>query len=205
MSHVKLRIRSDDHYEIPSLKNIITYYIIYRQLSYDSKNNCFIYFYNDCKVLWSEAKAKFGSIDGVIRHMETHGKISKDNEKKPDPGLDFSIHDNSSVIIGVDPKINWMFNPDKAGVSLGSIDNISCYDNLQHFDPSSRQFSTKPVKNCRLVMFSAIPLPAVPTGDALQPLNFRLVDAQGTRVTVDPDIRYPGNGGSAPSDPDPNP
>lgn len=29
----------------------------------------------------------------------------------------------------------------------------------------------------------------------MQPINFHFIDAGGTKITVDPDIRYPGNTG----------
>lgn len=40
--------------------------------------------------------------------------------------------------------------------------------------------------------------PAAPpkrTQESRQPLNDNIVDNGGTAVTIDPDIRYPGNGG----------
>jgi len=55
-----------------------------------------------------------------------------------------------------------------------------------------------------MVAFSALPLPANPAGGSnVQPINFNLIDTRLTPVTVDPDIRYPGNGGTFDGDPPP--
>ncbi|MEI9851858.1 MAG: hypothetical protein WDN24_14640 [Sphingomonas sp.] len=67
------------------------------------------------------------------------------------------------------------------------------YGELRHHDPATGQFSAKPCANCQYIYFSAA---ANQTHGYEQKFNYCVLDARGTIHFIDPDIRYPGNGGN---------
>ena len=200
-------ILSSSHFEIRDQNTIpiVPSHVIFRELNYDLTKGSFIYSRKDQKVLLTKLQSKFSNPLDMMHFIANTGKISKKQDNQPMPEvreLDFSVHEPSYVVVSIKPSFNWAFDPRKKGITLGSEGNMDCYERLLHYDGT--QLSGQPVVGCRHLVFLARALPPnTAGGDTEQPVNFNLVDASGTQVTVDPDIRYPGNTGLTEGDPEP--
>ncbi|MEZ0244022.1 MAG: hypothetical protein ACAH11_11650 [Sphingomonas sp.] len=136
-------------------------------------------------------RPRFNGINDLVRHLGTRCATGMPdvNEAKV---LDVPVGADAYVIIEIAPDLNWRFDPRRDGVTLGGIANDARlrHRNLMHFDPGTAILQEPPCPDCRIVCFSTL-VPLV----ANQPINFNLIDAHGTPISVDPDIRYPGTGG----------
>ena len=70
----------------------------------------------------------------------------------------------------------------------------SLYGQLRHYNAETDTFTAEPCAQCEYVFFSAA---VSMTAGYSQELYFNVLDAAGTPYKIDPDIRYPGNGGGA--------
>ncbi|MDB5673273.1 MAG: hypothetical protein JWM65_255 [Sphingomonas bacterium] len=206
---INLDMLSGSHYNIPDSAgtNIVPTHVIFRQIDYDIAKGHFRFSRRDLRVSLAKLQSKFTSPLDMMNYIANGGKLSSGQDDKPplEKGeLDFSIQVPSYVIVSIKPGFNWTFDPGKKGATLGSDTYLDYYEKLLHYDHVNNRLSAGGFKGCRHVVFSARPLPANPAGgDTEQPINFNLVDARDTPITVDPDIRYPGNTGLTEGDPEP--
>jgi hypothetical protein len=119
-----------------------------------------------------------------------------------DSELTIPIRKHSYIILAINKGLGATFAYDASNRDVQAIDFGEYYDTeqlakdsygeLRHIDPQTGLGYARAIPNCRMVYFSAIP---TPVADTSQKLNFNLL-AKRTGTIVDPDIRYPGNGGN---------
>lgn len=182
--------------------------IIYREIDYDVTGDCTCYSVSTKRVPFNRLKRKWSGIeDFVLNIKDFYGQNFSQEDLKEENVLGIPLRYDSYIVLLISKNRKWTFSPEFAGVTMGNYDNAAYneyYENLVHFD--GNDFSPDPIKNCRLIYFSAKPrMPQdIPGKDNIQKFNFNFFDGAQNGTSVDPDIRYPGNGGQYEAD-DPQP
>ena len=180
-------------------------FLIFRELNYDAVKGEFYFSRKDMRTGWPALHAEFGSIDEVIKNID---KYNVKHIKQEDPSnnessnLAIAVRAPSYVVLSINKALPWSFGKDqkKQSISVGEDKNTGYQKNfssVRHYNADG-SVTDEVGKQCTMVAFSVDPLldpdpHAEPYND--QPINFHLVDAGGTAITVNPDIRYPGNSG----------
>ncbi|MEZ0244023.1 MAG: hypothetical protein ACAH11_11655 [Sphingomonas sp.] len=169
--------------------------VIHRVLDINDTGGKFEFFYKKPlqAYCWPQ-EDRFESIDELVAHLATK-PVNGTEEKYPEDGpLIIPVKSHAYVVIELAPRLPWRFAPGAAGITLGKLQDGGKlkHGDLQHYpkDDASKPQHTAP-KNCRFAYFSTL----VTAEGADQALNFNLIDGNGSKFSVDPDIRYPGTGG----------
>lgn len=174
-------------------------HLVFRELNLDAVGKNYEYSRRDLR--YPLATLKIYDLHEILLNIDDYHNTTIHQEPVDEyKVLSIPLRVSAYMIFSISQDLGWFFDPKKLGVTLGNTTdgtvNKGLYENLWHYDEDRGVFSLLPIENCRTVAFSAMPLPPKPGEDNVQPINFNLIDTKLTPVTVDPDIRYPGNGGT---------
>lgn len=188
----------------PNLKD--REFLIFRELNYDKAVGEFYFSRKDKRTGWAALKGKFGTIDNLIQNIEEYNnlQIAQEDKKNDETSkLAIAVRAPSYIVLSISRELPWSFGGDgqNQSISIGNYKNSTYKDNfsdVRHYNANG-SVTAAVGSGCTLIALSVDPLltpdpHADPYND--QPINFHLVDAGGTAITVDPDIRYPGNSGA---------
>ena len=140
------------------------------------------------------------SVAHFVRNVGTY-----EQQWKGDPAeysiLDIPVKRHSCIVIELDQTDGLTFRRDRAGISLGDLFEQNevlanqLYTSVRYVD-ASYNIVNNPIDKCHMLLFDAVHIKKYQQVTAYnQPINFYVVDDGQTLLTIDPDIRYPGNGG----------
>ena len=172
--------------------------IIYRKIKIESHPVRVVY-----SEKWTPIKLQQGSptIEEFVADPAQHANAGEPLDE--DKILDIPIREPSYVVIELDPQDGLRFNPNRAGITLGKYfagdeDLAGKLYSSPKYVGVTGMIAEEPMEGCRMLFFPTVPFskhrPDVTSYN--QPLNFHVIDAAGTPLTIDPDVRYPGNGGN---------
>jgi len=135
----------------------------------------------------------FAGIGDLVRFLADNVERGARDAVDPRHPLAIPVNGHAYVVIELSDQLPWCFDPDYYGVTLGAMAAGAAdkHRDVLHYNPQTKALQEDGCENCRFVVFSTL----LPTPDTPQPINFNLVDGNGTKFTIDPDIRYPGTGG----------
>jgi hypothetical protein len=111
--------------------------------------------------------------------------------------LAITISKPSYIIIEISDQLSRTYSTDEPAITVGKPvmghpDPDDIYGELRHVDGTGH-IDAKPLQNCRLAYFSAMPVMGTRKNPYVRSLNYNTEDRGGTLVIIDPDIRNPGN------------
>jgi hypothetical protein len=163
--------------------------VIYRLLAFDPVRG---FYFRDPLKAFPWPNPTYPQIEDLCLHLATTIHVNgKPEEKAEDTPLSISVMGDAYLVLELAEDLPWSFEPSVAGITLGKLgtDAMKLHGALKHFN--GKTFDAAGSKGCKFVFFAT----KQPEKDVPQAVNFNLVDAGGTPCSVDPDIRYPGNGG----------
>lgn len=171
--------------------------VIYRELNFTGGSH---YTYHDHP--WPIPQGWPG-IEAHARNIINNGYTKQKDDYEEDEPLSIPVRADSYIILSTrGNQIFPYFSATGPGVTLaGSTHDeppaADIFGKLRHYDPrGAGAFTAAPCANCQFVYFSAA---VNEIEDYVQKLYFNVLELQRMGRTVphsiDPDIRYPGNGG----------
>lgn len=164
--------------------------VIYRLLAFDPVRG---FYFRDPLKAFCWPHPKYHTIEDLCLHLAKtiHANGDPEPYAESEP-LGIAVKSDAYVILELAEDLPWSFEPSVAGITLGKYESATSdtmHGKLLHFDPSNQTFRAAGSRGSKFAFFATNP----PANQ--QSINFNLVDAGGTPCSVDPDIRYPGNGG----------
>lgn len=176
--------------------NFVAEQVIYRKLSFYGD---WYYIERHKPILISKLKQADPqwTIEEHVRNIVQNGQSPYFQDVMQDEELAIPNLRHSYIVLELDNKISWTFASKNSGITLGAYDPDQptadrLYGWLRHVHPTTGDSVIEPVSKSRLVYFEAVQ----GTDGHKQKFYFNLEGARGTVTNVDPDIRYPGNGGN---------
>lgn len=184
----------------PRLPGITPERVIVREITFlmDSDGLQFLY-----RGAVSAVRLGEGGIDEVVRGLATAPydpfvAPAALNDGDGETPLDLGVTGEPAYIVfKLDPRLNWRFSDNEAGISHKHSAETAYYGGLQHVLPDG-SYAEEPVEDCRLVFLTANP----PPGEYKHGFNFHVELVQKPLlgktqprflpITIDPDIRFPG-------------
>jgi len=171
--------------------------IVFRELYLINSGTKIRYSRIDRRIPWQNLKHK--NINDVIKNIGSYIGKKIDQDPAENNPEDIPIRYPSYLILSIKNSETHTFSESTNAVTLINRDYINCFENLIHVDANGAS-SNGPIGKCRLVVLSVSPLP----DGAAQPIALNFNNGRDLLISVDPDIRYPGNGGAVVGDePDP--
>lgn len=171
-------------------------HIIYRRFSYDPATG-FRYAQKPLRRRISDLPIALQPIDAFAAHAAVNPIQWQEEPVDETTPLAIPARVHAYVVLQLDNELPMEFDPGFPAISFGTfeIDQVTAdrhYGDVMHFNSGTGHLQIEPCAKCRIAVFSVLPR----TPESRQALNYNLVDFGGTAVTIDPDIRYPGNGGA---------
>jgi hypothetical protein len=164
--------------------------IIYRELSFDKGSH---YSHKDKPIKFDPAL----KIEDVVRDIIKNGPPKGDTDEDEDLPLSIPVRRDSYILLTTrNNAVFPYFSTERPAIDLAENPQNpptgDLYGELRHYDRATDSFSATPPKDCQFAFFSVA---AHQVNGYVQKINFNVVDARGTTHSIDPDVRYPGNGG----------
>jgi len=168
---------------------------IYRRLGFNCESMTFVY--DIIKKPIVEGDDGFGNIVQFARNILAGNPVQKDDDNPELKPLDITVSRHSYILLELPEGWSFTAAVGEHGVTLGNYPtttaNAAAYGELRYVTPTDLQ--PHPIPGCRMVFFKAINQAGSEEDPYLQPLNFSIFLRDGMAVVIDPDIRFPGNGG----------
>jgi hypothetical protein len=182
-----------------ALPTILPAQIVFRELYLINNDTEIRYSRIDKRIPWK--KLKHNNINDVIKNIDKYIKKSIEQDVSEKKLEDIPIRKPSYLILRIKDTEPHDFSRITGAVTLLDESFIDYFENLVHVDVNGQLSTTPPSTKCRLVVLSVRPLPKKGDSQAIA-LNFN--NDRGQLISIDPDIRYPGNGGAIDgNEPDP--
>ena len=137
-----------------------------------------------------------GTFSAMIREIALHGYSSLRYDPKEDHKLDIPVARDSIIIVQLPPLGGHKFIA--PGIRLRKQSGqcrTDLYGGLRYVDDQGNSTVTPP-NNCKLIYFFAKFQPGTVANPYIQPFLYDVYPTPIRLTVIDPDIRYPGNGGS---------
>lgn len=172
--------------------------VIVRVLTVEKNGSRFHFRYKDLGRPVSATSTGF-TIETFAKSLLAAPYVPNGEDYEENHYLDICVRRASYVVIMLDRDLNWRFNDEHVGVTLGDTNLLNFYGKLRHVVLDDTQPpSPTPLKGCKLVYFSALHRTGSEAAPAKTPINLNIdiVQTTGapTKIVIDPDIRNPGNG-----------
>ena len=127
----------------------------------------------------------------LVRTVATSNDWHGTNDREEEIPLDIPVYQSSYIVLKMDEQFGGFAPP---GVTL--LNENEAYGELRYVDEAGKILPTWPTSGtCPVILFAARLRTGVPNRPYKQHLNYYPVKSARGFVPIDPDIRYPGNGG----------